>query len=64
VGEGSVKAEIGAVKEGGEFGEAEGEAFGRAGAEGDVAEFTAGARSFSIEVEVGVGDGKDFGGFG
>ena len=52
------------VEEGGEFGEAEGEAFGGSGAEGDVAEFAAGARGFAVEMEVGVGDGEDFGGFG
>jgi hypothetical protein len=62
--EGGVEAEVGAVEEGGEFGEAEGEAFGRGGAEGDVAEFAAGARGFSIEMEVGVGDSEYFGGFG
>jgi hypothetical protein len=52
------------VEEGGEFGEAEGEAFGGGGAEGEVAEFAAGAGGFAIEMEVGVGDGQDFGGFG
>jgi hypothetical protein len=35
--EGGVEAEVGAVEEGGEFGEAEGEAFGGGGTEGDVA---------------------------
>src|SRR5712671_5814962 len=63
-GEGGVEAEVGAVEEGGEFGEAEGEAFGGGGAEGDMAEFAAGAGGFAVEVEVGVGDGEDFGGFG
>src|SRR5260370_39542633 len=63
-GEGGVEAEVGAVEEGGEFGETQGEAFGRSGAEGDVAKVAAGARSFSVEVEVGVGDGEEFGGFG
>ena len=52
------------VEEGGEFGEAEGEAFGGSGAEGDVAEFAAGARGFAVEMEVGVGDGEDLRGFG
>jgi len=52
------------VEEGGEFGEAEGEAFGGGGAEGEVAEFAAGAGGFSVEVEVRVGDGEDFGGIG
>jgi hypothetical protein len=33
-GQGSVEAEVGAVEEGGELGEAKGEAFGRGGAEG------------------------------
>jgi len=33
-GEGSVEAKVGAVEEGGELGEAEGEAFGGGGAEG------------------------------
>src|SRR6266481_9728898 len=63
-GEGGVEAEVGVVEEGGEFGEAEGEAFGGGGAESDVAQFAAGARGFAVEVEVGVGDGEDFGGFG
>src|SRR5258708_32669883 len=62
--EGGVEAEVGAVEEGGEFGEAQGEALRGGGAEGDVAKFAAGARSFSVEVEVGVGDGEEFGGFG
>jgi len=57
-------AEVGAVEEGGEFGEAEGEAFGGGGAEGEVAEFAAGAGGFAVEMEVGVGDGEDFGGVG
>jgi len=35
--EGRVEAEVGAVEEGGEFGEAEGKAFGGGGTEGDVA---------------------------
>jgi len=52
------------VEEGGEFGEAEGEAFRGGGAEGEVAEFAAGAGGFSVEVEVRVGDGEDFGGIG
>jgi len=64
VGEGGVEAEVGAVEEGGEFGEAEGEAFGRGGAEGDVAEFAAGAWRFAVEMEVGVGDGENVGGIG
>jgi len=63
-GEGGVEAEVGAVEEGGEFGEAEGEAFGRSGAKGNVAEFAAGAGRLAVEMEVGVGDGEDFGGFG
>src|SRR5260370_22699555 len=63
-GEGGVEAEVGAVEEGGEFGEAECKAFRGGGAESDVAEFAAGARGFAVEVEVGVGDGEDFGGFG
>jgi hypothetical protein len=52
------------VEEGGEFGEAEGEAFGGGGAESDVAEFAAGAGGFAVKMEVRVGDGEDFGGFG
>jgi hypothetical protein len=52
------------VEEGREFGEAEGEAFGGGGAEGEVADLATGARGFSVEVEVGVGDGEDLGGFG
>src|SRR6266850_1246004 len=64
MGEGGVEAEVGAVEEGGEFGEAEDEAFGGGGAEGDVAEFAAGAGELAVEMEVGVGDGEDFGGFG
>src|SRR6266481_6151736 len=63
-GEGGVEAEVGAVEEGGEFGEAEGEAFGGGGAEGDVAQFAAGGGGFAVEVEVGIGDGEDFGRFG
>ena len=59
-GQGGVEAEVGAMEEGGEFGEAESEAFGRGGAEGDVAQFAAGARGFSVEMEVRVGDGEDF----
>ena len=62
--EGGVEAEVGAVEEGGEFGEAEGEAFGGGGAESEVAEFAAGAGRFAVEMKVGVGDGEDFGGFG
>src|SRR6267142_4682415 len=64
MGEGGGEAEVGAVEEGGEFGEAEGEAFGGGSAERDVAEFAAGAGRFTVEVEVGVGDGENFGGFG
>jgi hypothetical protein len=52
------------VEEGGEFGEAEGEAFGGGGAEGDVAEFAAGPGRFAVEMEVGVGDSENFGGIG
>jgi hypothetical protein len=63
MGEGRVEAEVGAVEEGGEFGEAEGETLGGGGAEGDVPQFAAGAGGFAIEMEVGVGDGEDFGGF-
>ena len=59
-GEGGVEAEVGAVEEGGEFGEAEGEAFGGGGAESDVAEFAARAGGFAVEMEMGVGDGEDF----
>ena len=64
MGEGGVEAEVGAVEEGGEFGEPEGEAFGGSGSKGDVAEFAAGARGFAVEMEMSVGDGEDFGGFG
>jgi hypothetical protein len=64
LGEGGVEAEVGAVEEGGEFGEAEGEAFWGGGAKGDVAEFAARAWGLSIEVKMGVGNGEDFGGFG
>jgi hypothetical protein len=39
-GEGCVEAEFGAVEEGGEFGEAEGEAFLGGGAEGDMGIFS------------------------
>ena len=63
-GENGVEAEVGPMEEGGEFGKAEGEALGGGRAEGDVAEFAAGAGGFAIEMEVGVGDGEDFGGFG
>ena len=62
--EGGVEAEVGAVEEGGEFGEAESEAFGGGSAEGDVAEFASGAGGLAVEVEVSVGDGEHFGGFG
>src|SRR5229473_3760843 len=62
--EGGVEAEVGTVEEGGEFGEAEGEALGGSGAEGDVAQFAAGAGGLAVEMEVGVGDGEDFGGVG
>src|SRR6266404_3366081 len=64
MGEGGVEAEVGAVEEGGEFGEAEGEAFGGGGAEGDMAELAAGAGGFAVEMEMSVRDGEDFGGFG
>ena len=64
MGEGGVEAEVGAVEESGEFGEAEGETLGGGSAEGDVAQFTAGAWGLSVEMEVSVGDGEDFGGFG
>src|SRR6202040_3147327 len=59
-----VEAEVGAVEEGGEFGEAEGETFGGGGGEGDVAELATGAGGLAIKMEVGVGDGEDFSGFG
>ena len=61
--EGGVEAEVGAVEKGGEFGEAEGQAFGGGGTKSDVAEFAAEAGGFSVEMEVRVGDGEDFGGF-
>src|SRR6266850_1708925 len=64
MGEGGVEAEVGTVEEGGGFGEAEGGGFGGGGTEGDVAEFAAGAGGLAVEMEVGVGDGEDFGGFG
>ena len=57
VGEGGVEAEVGTVEKGGELGEAEGQALRGGGAERDVAEFASGARGFSVEVEVCVGDG-------
>ena|SRR5712692_3849352 len=63
VGEGGVEAEVGVVEEGGEFGEAEGEAFGRRGTEGDVAELAAGPSDFSIEMQMSVRDREDFRGF-
>jgi hypothetical protein len=56
VGQDGVEAEVGAMKEGGKFGEAEGQAFGRGGTEGDVAELAAGARDFSVEMQVSVGN--------
>ena len=62
--EGGVEAKVGTVKEGGEFGETDGEAFGGGSAESNVAEFAAGTRRFAIEMEMGVGDGEDFGGVG
>jgi len=52
------------VEESREFGEAEGEAFGREGAEGDMAEFAARAGGLAVEMEMGVRDREDFGGFG
>lgn len=52
------------MEEGGEFGETEGEAFRRGGAQGDMAEFAAGARRLAVQMEVGIGDGEHFGGFG
>ena len=64
MGEGGVEAEVGAVEEGGESGEAESEAFGRSSTESNVAEFAAGTRGFSVEMEVGVGDGENVGGIG
>ena len=63
MGEDRVEAEVGAMKEGWKFGETEGEAFGRGRAERDVAEFAAGAWGFSIEMQMSVGNGKDFRGF-
>src|SRR5256885_521886 len=62
--EGDVEAEIGAMEEGGEFGEAEREAFGGSGTEGNVAQLAARTRGFSVEVQMRVGDSQDFGGFG
>jgi len=62
--EGGVQAEVSAVKEGGEFGEAESEAFGGGGTKSDVAEFAAGTGGLAVEMEMGVGDSEDFGGFG
>ena len=59
-----METEIGAVEESGEFGEAEGKAFGREGAEGDMAEFAARAGGLAVEMEMGVRDREDFGGFG
>ncbi len=64
VGECGVEAEVGAVEEGREFGEAKGEAFGRGGAKGDVAQFAAGPSNFSVEMEVRVRDSEDFREFG
>ena len=61
---GGVEAKVGAVEEGREFGETEGEAFGGGGAEGDVTEFATRAGRLAVEMEVGVGDGEHFGGFG
>ena len=58
--EGVVETEVRTVKEGGEFGEAESEAFGRGGAKSDVAEFAAGTRRLAVEMEVGVGDSENF----
>src|ERR1700694_5807413 len=58
------EAEVRAVEKGGEFGETEGQAFWRGGAEGDVAQFAAGAGGLAVEVEVSVGDGEDFGRIG
>ena len=52
------------MEEGGEFGQSKGEAFGRGRAEGDVAEFAAGAGRFAIEMGVGIRNGEDFGRFG
>src|ERR1700693_2786670 len=62
--EGSVEAEVGAVEEGGEFGEAEGEAFGGGGAEGDVAQFAAGAGRLAGEMGGGGGGGGELRGLG
>ena len=54
-----VEAEVGLVEEGGKLREAESEAFGGGGAESDVAKLAAGTRRFSVEMEMGVGDGED-----
>jgi hypothetical protein len=48
--EGGVEAEVGPMEEGGEFGEAEGEAFRGGGAERNVAEFAAWPRGFAVEM--------------
>jgi len=63
VGEGGVEAEVGAVEEGGEFGQAEGEAFRRGGAKSDMAELTSGTSNLSVEMQMSVRDGEDFRGF-
>jgi len=63
VGESDVEAEVRAMEEGGKFGEAEGEAFGGGSAKSNMAEFAARAGGLAIEVEVGIRDSEDFGGF-
>ena len=60
---GRVEAELWAMEEGGEFGEAKGQALWRSGPERDVTQLPAGTRGFSIQVQVRVGDGQDFGRF-
>jgi hypothetical protein len=59
-----VEAEVGTVEEGGEFGEAESEAFRGSSAKCDVAQFAGGAMNFSIKVQVGIGNSENFRGFG
>jgi len=59
MGEDGIEAEVGLVEEGGKLREAESEAFGRGGAEGDVTQLSARTRGFAVEMEVRIGNGED-----
>ena len=59
---GDIEAEVGLLEIGGQGFQAGGKLTKGVGAQGDVAEFAAGAGRFAVEMQVRAGDGQDFGG--